>query len=107
VPRTAKELCALPGIGPKMAYIILNVAHGIVTGIGIDTHMHRIMNQLRWMQTKTPEQTRAVLESWLPREEWGKINLLFVGFGQQVRLPMLCSQRFTISGRAQVLLSRT
>ena len=86
VPRTAKELCALPGIGPKMAYIILNVAHGVVTGIGIDTHMHRIMNQLRWMQTKTPEQTRAALESWLPREEWGKINLLFVGFGQQVRL---------------------
>eukprot|EP01043_Picozoa_sp_COSAG02_P066633 COSAG02_NODE_10435_length_1941_cov_1.627579_2_plen_61_part_01 len=38
------------------------------------------------MQTKTPEQTRAALESWLPREEWGKINLLFVGFGQQVRL---------------------
>ena len=104
VPRTAKELCALPGIGPKMAYIILNVAHGVVTGIGIDTHMHRIMNQLRWMQTKTPEQTRAALESWLPREEWGKINLLFVGFGQQVRLPIHgCSQGLTAPVRAHML----
>ena len=85
VPSSAKELCALPGIGPKMAYIILNVAHGVVTGIGIDTHMHRIMNQLCWMKTKTPEQTRAALESWLPKEEWDKINLLFVGFGQQIQ----------------------
>lgn len=35
VPDTAKELIALPGIGPKMAYIILDVAHGIQTGIGV------------------------------------------------------------------------
>ena len=68
VPSTAKELCALPGIGPKMAFIILNVAHGVVTGIGIDTHMHRMMNQLRWVKTKTPEQTRLALEAWLPRQ---------------------------------------
>ena len=85
VPATAKELCALPGIGPKMAFIILNVAHNVVTGIGIDTHMHRIMNQLRWMKTKTPEQTRTNLESWLPTEEWGVVNILFVGFGQQIQ----------------------
>jgi endonuclease-3 len=47
--------------------------------------MHRIMNQLRWMKTKTPEQTRANLEAWLPTEEWDKVNILFVGFGQQVQ----------------------
>eukprot|EP00961_Rhodomonas_salina_P196668 2654352-Rhodomonas_salina.1 len=39
-----------------MAYIILAVAHGIVTGIGVDTHMHRIFNQLAWVKSKTPEQ---------------------------------------------------
>ena len=85
VPNTAKELCALPGIGPKMAFIILNVAHGVVTGIGIDTHMHRMMNQLRWVKTKTPEQTRLALEAWLPPQEWGSVNLVFVGLGQQVQ----------------------
>ena len=45
------------------------------------------MNQLSWFgnKTKTPEQTRLALESWLPREEWGRVNLLFVGFGQQIQ----------------------
>ena len=38
-----------------MAYIVLRVAHGIVAGIGVDTHMHRIFNQLAWVKSSTPE----------------------------------------------------
>ena len=87
VPRTAEELCSLPGIGPKMAYIILSAAFNIVTGIGVDTHMHRIFNILQWVSSKTPEQTREQLEGWLPREEWGKVNVLFVGLGQGTQQP--------------------
>lgn len=64
-----------------MAYIILHVAFNIVEGIGIDTHMHRIFNVLGWVSSKQPEQTRVQLESWLPREEWDAINILFVGLG--------------------------
>ena len=85
VPKTAAELCALPGIGPKMAYIVLSIAHGIVDGIGVDTHMHRIFNQLDWVASKTPEQTRKQLEGWLPREHWPDVNVLFVGFGQELQ----------------------
>lgn len=35
----------------------------------VDTHVHRIANRLRWTRkvTKSPEQTRAALEDWLPR----------------------------------------
>lgn len=36
------------------------------------------------MTAQTPEQTRVELESWLPRELWNEINVLLVGFGQQV-----------------------
>jgi len=88
VPRTAKELTALPGIGPKMAYIILKVAYNVVDGIGVDTHMHRIFNVLGWVSSKQPEQTRVQLESWLPREEWDVVNVLFVGFGQMTQQPV-------------------
>jgi len=35
-----------------MAYIILSAAFNIVTGIGIDTHMHRIFNILKWVESK-------------------------------------------------------
>lgn len=35
----------------------------------VDTHVHRIANRLRWTKkvTKSPEETRAALEDWLPR----------------------------------------
>ena len=52
------------------------------SGIGVDVHVHRITNRLGWNETKNPENTRKVLESWLPKEEWIPINPLLVGFGQ-------------------------
>ena len=96
IPPTIEELVKLPGVGPKMAYITMNVAWNKLTGIGVDTHVHRISNRLGWVKKATtlPEQTRIALESWLPREEWSEINVLLVGFGQQTCLPVkpLCSQ---------------
>ncbi|KAJ7372711.1 Endonuclease III-like protein 1 [Desmophyllum pertusum] len=90
IPPTVEELVKLPGVGPKMAHITMNVAWGQVTGIGVDTHVHRISNRLGWVKkpTKVPEDTRLAVESWLPREEWDELNLLLVGFGQQTCLPV-------------------
>lgn len=45
--------------------------------------MHRMFNDLKWVNSKTPEQTREQLEGWLPKEKWGELNGLFVGFGQE------------------------
>lgn len=52
--------------------------------------MHRITNRLGWHKppTKTPEETRVNLESWLPLELHPEINSLLVGFGQTVCLPV-------------------
>lgn len=38
-------------------------------GIGVDVHVHRISHRLGWLSydTKTPEQTRLALESWIPQ----------------------------------------
>ena len=83
IPRSAKEMMELSGIGPKMAYIIENICFGTSSGIGVDTHMHRMFNDLRWVKSNTPEQTREQLEGWLPREKWGEVNYLWVGFGQE------------------------
>ncbi|XP_062504834.1 endonuclease III-like protein 1 [Corticium candelabrum] len=90
IPRTVKELCQLPGVGPKMAHLTMNIAWKEPCGIGVDTHVHRISNRLGWVKspTTTPEQTRVELESWLPRKHWIEINLLLVGFGQQTCLPV-------------------
>jgi endonuclease-3 len=43
IPRTADEMIALPGVGPKMAYIVESIVYGTSSGIGVDTHMHRML----------------------------------------------------------------
>ncbi|XP_077173144.1 endonuclease III-like protein 1 isoform X2 [Paroedura picta] len=90
IPKTVAELVKLPGVGPKMAHLVMAIAWQNVSGIGVDTHVHRISNRLRWVrrETKLPEETRQALESWLPRELWSEINWLLVGFGQQTCLPV-------------------
>lgn len=90
IPDSLENLLKLPGIGPKMAHLIMKCAWNQLTGIGVDTHVHRISNRLGWVPkpTKEPEQTRKALEDWLPREIWSEVNHLLVGFGQQICRPV-------------------
>uniref|UniRef100_A0A8C6XMR6 Endonuclease III-like protein 1 n=1 Tax=Naja naja TaxID=35670 RepID=A0A8C6XMR6_NAJNA len=90
IPETVDELVKLPGVGPKMAHLVMAIAWKNVSGIGVDTHVHRICNRLKWAkkETKLPEETRQALEEWLPRTLWSEINWLLVGFGQQICLPV-------------------
>ena len=88
IPDTIEGLISLPGVGPKMGYLCLSAAWGRTEGIGVDVHVHRITNLWRWHKTKAPEETRAALESWLPKEKWHDINHLLVGFGQTICLPV-------------------
>ncbi|XP_062392496.1 endonuclease III-like protein 1 [Sardina pilchardus] len=95
IPNSVAGLMRLPGVGPKMAHLAMHIAWNQISGIGVDTHVHRISNRLGWTPTttKNPEETRRALEDWLPRELWSEINWLLVGFGQQVCLPVgpLCA----------------
>ncbi|KAK3327531.1 DNA glycosylase [Cercophora scortea] len=92
IPDTLEGLMALPGVGPKMAHLCMSADNGWgrVLGIGVDVHVHRITNLWGWQAppSKTPEETRAALESWLPRDKWKEINWLLVGLGQKVCLPV-------------------
>ncbi|KAG4065011.1 hypothetical protein HA402_004134 [Bradysia odoriphaga] len=89
IPNTLDGLLKLPGVGPKMAHICMNTAWNIVTGIGVDVHVHRISNRLKWVPkpTKEPEKTRVELENWLPFEYWTEVNCQLVGFGQTICTP--------------------
>ncbi len=89
VPESMDELLQLPGVGPKMAIIVLRVAFDLTVGISVDTHVHRICNLLGWVgkadPKRTPEHTRAALESWVPRDLWADFNIMFVGLGQEIQ----------------------
>lgn len=103
IPSSLEGLLLLPGIGPKMAHLVMNVGWDDVRGICVDTHVHRISNRLGWVsqlgtkqKTSSPEETRESLQRWLPKEEWSPINPLLVGFGQTICTPLrphcdLCS----------------
>ncbi|KAF1899228.1 hypothetical protein Lal_00019352 [Lupinus albus] len=95
IPSSLEQLLLLPGIGPKMGHLVMNVGWNNVQGICVDTHVHRICNRLGWVsrlgtkqKTSTPEETREALQRWLPREEWDPINPLLVGFGQTICTPL-------------------
>ncbi|XP_010469713.1 PREDICTED: endonuclease III homolog 1, chloroplastic-like isoform X2 [Camelina sativa] len=95
IPNSLDDLLSLPGIGPKMAHLILHIAWNDVQGICVDTHVHRICNRLGWVsrsgtkqKTTSPEETRVALQQWLPKEEWVAINPLLVGFGQMICTPL-------------------
>lgn len=67
VPRTRKELEALPGVGRKTANVILNVAFGEPT-MAVDTHVFRVANRTGLAPGKTPLQVEKKLLKRIPEE---------------------------------------
>jgi endonuclease III len=76
-------LTGFSGVGPKCANLALGIACG-QPRIGVDVHVHRVTNRWGYVQTKTPEDTMAALESKLPRPYWLEINALLVPFGKHI-----------------------
>ncbi|OGY09025.1 MAG: hypothetical protein A2782_00875 [Candidatus Blackburnbacteria bacterium RIFCSPHIGHO2_01_FULL_43_15b] len=97
VPHTLEELTSLPGVGRKTANIILAREFNI-PAIGVDTHVHRIINFLGWVKTKTPEQTETELAKVLPKKYWVDVNTYLVSIGQQYRNNKLLADFLTKNG---------
>uniref|UniRef100_A0A3Q2YSJ6 DNA-(apurinic or apyrimidinic site) lyase n=1 Tax=Hippocampus comes TaxID=109280 RepID=A0A3Q2YSJ6_HIPCM len=78
IPDNVEELVRLPGVGPKMAHLAMDIAWDQVSGIAITYFLLSSCVNAR---------------SCLYRDLWSEINWLLVGFGQQVCLPInpLCS----------------
>ena len=77
VPAALDKLLDLPGVGPKMGLLVMQIAFHEVVGISVDTHVHRISKQLGWADpatAKRPEQTRKQLEARIPRRLWGEVG---------------------------------
>lgn len=90
VPSSYEALVELPGVGPKIANLMLSVAFGEAGGDGagivVDTHVHRVARQLGWASGRGgAEATRRQLEQWVPRGTWADFTTAVVGFGQLVQ----------------------
>ncbi len=93
VPDTIETLVTLPGVGRKVANLVLTMGYGL-PGICVDTHVHRITNRWGYVRSKTPDQTEFALRARLPAAYWIEINGLLVAFGQNLCHPTSprCSQ---------------
>lgn len=87
VPDSMNELLTLPGVGRKTANLVLSTAFR-KPAICVDTHVHRIMNIWRYVDTAQPEQTEKVLRQKLPQKHWLSVNSLLVAFGQSICRPV-------------------
>lgn len=87
VPETIEELITLPGVGRKTANLVRSVAFH-KPAICVDTHVHRIMNIWRYVDTGTPLQTETALRKKLPEKYWISVNSLLVAFGQSLCKPV-------------------
>jgi endonuclease III len=92
VPRTMSELLELPGVGRKVASIVLSQAFGL-PAIAVDTHVQRVSNRLDLVRTSRTEDTERELMEILPRRAWKDWNHLIVALGQTICRPRrpLCS----------------
>jgi len=86
VPRTMAELLELPGVGRKVASIVLSQGFGL-PAIAVDTHVQRISNRLDLVRTSRPIDTERALMEILPRRCWKDWNRLLVALGQAVCRP--------------------
>ncbi len=87
VPKSQDELLKLPGVGRKVANIVLSQAFNLPY-VGVDTHVHRICNRLGIVNTKKVEETERILHQIVPEKLRPKLNKLLVAFGQTICKPV-------------------
>ncbi|MBQ7475494.1 MAG: endonuclease III [Clostridia bacterium] len=84
VPDTMEDLLSLPGVGRKIANLILGDVFG-KGGVVADTHCIRICGRLGYYPTdkKDPLLTERVMEKAIPRDEQSAFCHRIVAFGRE------------------------
>ncbi len=87
VPNKFEDLIKIPGVGRKVANIILAECFN-QDKIAVDVHQHRLPNRIGLIKTRNPIETEKALMKIYPMKEWKTLNRYFVVFGQNVCLPI-------------------
>ena len=87
VPDKMEELLQLPGVGRKVANIVLSEGVGKY-GLAVDTHVQRISRRLGLSTSDKPEETEEILKRRIAKDRWNEVNAYFVEFGKQICKPI-------------------
>ncbi len=83
VPRTMKEILALPGVARKTANVVLGNAYGVVEGIAVDTHVRRLSRLLGFTRHKDPQKIEQDLMKIIPPAEWFDFTYRLIEYGRK------------------------
>lgn len=83
LPSTEKELLKIPGVGRKIANLILGESFG-KQAVVVDTHCARISRLLGLTDSDKPAQIEKDLIKVLPESEWTNWGHLMVAHGREV-----------------------
>ena len=86
IPDDFNQLLKLPGVGRKVAKVILSYAFN-KNVVAVDTHVARISKRIGIVNEKDFKKIEEKLEEIIPLNLKRKINYLFVALGQKICLP--------------------
>jgi endonuclease-3 len=86
VPNTMEKLLELPGVGRKVASIVLSYGFGI-EALAVDTHVQRVSHRIGLSTSTRPEMTEKILKRKIDRRRWNEVNSYFVSFGKIICRP--------------------
>jgi endonuclease-3 len=81
IPNDLKLIQTFPGIGIKTAKVVLSVLYDMPY-VGVDTHIHRVLNRIGIVETNTPEQTDKKVDELLDIKTKQIIHHPLVLFGR-------------------------
>ena len=83
IPKTMEEILTIPGVARKTANVVLGNAHGIVSGIAVDTHVKRLTQLWKLTDEESPEKIERDLMKLLPKEEWKNFSYRTIEYGRK------------------------
>ncbi len=83
IPKTMKEMVALPGVGRKTANVVLGIVYGVVEGIAVDTHVRRLSQFFGLSKSSNPDIIERDLMSILPKNEWKDFTFRMIDYGRK------------------------
>jgi endonuclease-3 len=89
IPHTLETIRTLPGVGIKTAKVVLSHLYDMPF-IGVDTHIHRVMNRMGIVKTRTPEETDKKLEKLLSEDQKRTMHHAIVLFGRYICTAKKC-----------------
>jgi endonuclease-3 len=84
VPRSIGELTRMPGIGRKVANVILEEGYGICEGIAVDTHCGRVARRLGLSRHMDPYKVEKDLMRRFEKDRWCEVSNHFIELGRDV-----------------------